>query len=51
MAQRLSEITEVLRGRILRGLYAGILRAGSRLPSARELSAEFDADHRVLLAA
>ena len=51
MAQRLGDITEALRGRILRGLYAGVLRAGSRLPSARELSGEFDADHRVVLGA
>ena len=44
-------IVDTLRGRVLRGLQAGTLRAGDRLPSARELAAEFDVDHRVLIAA
>lgn len=44
-------ITESLRGRILRQLRAGTLEAGSRLPSARELVAEFGADNRNVLAA
>lgn len=44
-------IAEVLRGRILRGLHARSLASGDRLPSARELGAEFDIDHRVVLAA
>ena len=44
-------IVDTLRGRVLRGLQAGTLRDGDRLPSARELAAEFDADHRVLIAA
>ena len=44
-------IVDTLRGRVLRGIHAGTLRAGDRLPSARELAAEFDVDHRVLIAA
>lgn len=46
-----STIAEVLRGRVLRGLHAGTLVAGDRLPSARELVGEFDTDHRLILAA
>jgi DNA-binding transcriptional regulator YhcF (GntR family) len=44
-------ISETLRGRVLRGLQAGTLQPGDRLPSARELVAEFDVDHRLILAA
>ena len=45
-----SEIADALRGRLLRGLHAGALRAGDRLPSARELRHEFgDVDHRIIL--
>lgn len=44
-------IVESLRGRILRGLQVGTLRTGDRLPSARELVAEFHADHRIILTA
>lgn len=44
-------IAELLRGRILRGLHSRALASGDRLPSARELGAEFDIDHRVVLAA
>lgn len=51
MNDRRDEITDVLRRRVLRGLHAGALRPGDRLPSARELEIEFDADHRVVLAA
>lgn len=46
-----SELVDVLRARILRGLEAEALRAGDRLPSAREIAAEFELDHRVVLAA
>lgn len=49
MADRRDEITEVMRGRILRGLHAGALRSGDRLPSARDLAAEFEVDHRLVL--
>ena len=51
MTERRAEIVEVLRRRVLRGLQAGTLRAGDRLPSARELGAEFGVDHRIVLAA
>jgi DNA-binding transcriptional regulator YhcF (GntR family) len=44
-------ITETLRGRILRALQSGAVQAGDRLPSARDLVAEFGVDHRVILAA
>lgn len=44
-------IVDTMRGRVLRGLQAGTLRAGDRLPSARELAREFDVDHRLLIVA
>lgn len=44
-------IAEVLRARVLRGLRGGTLQSGERLPSARELVAEFGVDHRLILAA
>lgn len=44
-------IAELLRGRILRGLHARALASGDRLPSARELGAEFETDHRIVLSA
>lgn len=44
-------LVEVLRARILRGLHARTLAPGDRLPSAREVGADFAADHRVVLAA
>jgi DNA-binding transcriptional regulator YhcF (GntR family) len=49
VAERRAEIAEVLRGRVLRGLHAGALRPGDRLPSARDLTVEFDVDHRLIL--
>jgi len=51
VSERREEIADVLRQRVLRGLHAGALRPGDRLPSARELERDFDADHRVVLAA
>jgi DNA-binding transcriptional regulator YhcF (GntR family) len=48
---RRAEITEVMRRRVMSGVAAGTLRQGDRLPSARELAAEFDADPRLVLAA
>lgn len=51
LADRLEEIVEALRGRILRGLEAGSLVQGDRLPSGRELAPEFDVDHRMIHAA
>lgn len=44
------EIADILRGRLLRGLQAGSIKAGDRLPSARELRGEFSGrDHRIIL--
>jgi DNA-binding transcriptional regulator YhcF (GntR family) len=51
MAHPQSAIAEILRDRILRGLRAGTLEPGARLPSARELVAEFATDNRVILGA
>ncbi|HVE78685.1 MAG TPA: GntR family transcriptional regulator [Gemmatimonadaceae bacterium] len=51
VAERQTEITQVLRQRIFRGLQAGTLARGNRLPSARELAGDFRIDHRVVLAA
>jgi len=44
-------LVEILRGRVFRGLHAGTLEPGARLPSARELVDEFGVDHRIILAA
>lgn len=50
MADARQEIADALRGRILRGLHAGSLKAGDRLPPAREMREEFGgADHRIIL--
>ena len=40
-----------MRRRVLSGVGSGSLRRGDRLPSARELAAEFDVDPRLVLAA
>lgn len=42
---------DLIRTRILRGIEAGALAAGDRLPSARDWAAELDVDHRAVLAA
>ena len=44
-------ILDTLRRRVLRGIQAGALREGDRLPSARELAPEFGVDYRVVVAA
>ncbi|MDB4906609.1 MAG: regulatory protein GntR [Gemmatimonadetes bacterium] len=49
MSDQRSDIADVLRGRILRALHARALEAGSRLPSARELAADFKVDYRIIL--
>ncbi|MEO7083456.1 MAG: GntR family transcriptional regulator [Gemmatimonadaceae bacterium] len=51
MDLKVSSIVESLRGRVLRGVHAGTLAPGDRLPSARDLVSEFDVDHRLILAA
>ena len=45
------DIVELLRDRIIDQIRAGTLEYGDRLPSARELSIELDADPRTVLAA
>jgi DNA-binding transcriptional regulator YhcF (GntR family) len=49
--ERHHRLVQLLRGRILRGLQAGTLRIGDRVPSGRELERELDVDHRLVLAA
>lgn len=44
-------IVDTIRRRVLRGIQAGALRAGDRLPSARELAGEFAVDYRIVIAA
>lgn len=44
-------IVDILRRRLLRALQAGAVRAGDRLPSARELAGEFAVDYRFVIAA
>lgn len=45
------QITDLLRQRVLSGLHLGLLHAGDRLPSVREIASELDASPRVVLAA
>jgi GntR family transcriptional regulator len=47
----LEELTDLLRGRVLRAIDAGALAPGDRLPSAREWAGELGLDHRTVLAA
>ncbi|MGZ8375847.1 MAG: GntR family transcriptional regulator [Gemmatirosa sp.] len=49
--RRRADIAETLRRRIVASLSAGSARRGERLPSAREVAAEFEADPRLVLAA
>ena len=51
MKVELSELVDMLRGRVLRALQASTLAAGDRLPSARDLAQELELDHRLVLAA
>lgn len=51
MTEAAEPLRETLRRRLLRGLQAGSLRPGDRLPSARELSGELGLDHRAIVAA
>ena len=44
-------VAELLRGRILRGLYSRTVAPGDRLPSARDAAEELGAGHRLVLAA
>jgi GntR family transcriptional regulator len=47
----LTELVDMLRGRVLRALQAATLAPGDRLPSARELAQELEVDHRLALSA
>ena len=49
--RRRSELADALRRRVVGALSSGSLRRGERLPSAREVAAEIDADPRLVLAA
>jgi hypothetical protein len=51
MPLRREAIAEAVRQRVISGLSFGTLRAGQRLPSARVLAREFDADPRSVLGA
>lgn len=51
MAASQDPIVDTLRRRVLRGIQAGTLRVGDRLPSARELAGEFRVDYRLVIAA
>ena len=51
MSEDHDAIVGTLRGRVLRGLQAGTLGTGDRLPSARQLASEFGVDHRLVVAA
>ncbi len=51
MKPELSELVDMLRGRVLRALQASTLVSGDRLPSARDLAQELDLDHRLVLSA
>jgi len=50
-AKRRQEITDALRRRIVGALRGGVLERGDRLPSVREVGAEFGVDPRLALAA
>lgn len=44
-------IVEAMRGRVLRGLQAGTLIPGDRLPGSRDVAVEFEVDYRAAIAA
>lgn len=49
--RRRLELADALRRRVVGALASGAIRRGERLPSAREVAAEVDADPRLVLAA
>ena len=49
--RRRLELADALRRRVVGALSSGAIRRGERLPSAREVAAEVDADPRLVLAA
>ena len=50
-AEQRDEIVDAMRGRLLRGIQAGTLLPGDRLPGSREVAAEFESDYRAAIAA
>lgn len=44
-------IADAMRSRLLRGIQAGTLQPGDRLPGSREVASEFDADYRAAIVA
>ena len=50
-SMRPDDLVEVIRRRVLAGIRSGLLARGDRLPSTRDLSREFSADPRAILAA
>jgi GntR family transcriptional regulator len=50
-AEQRDEIVDAMRGRLLRGIQAGTLIPGDRLPGSREVAAEFETDYRAAIAA
>jgi Transcriptional regulators containing a DNA-binding HTH domain and an aminotransferase domain (MocR family) and their eukaryotic orthologs len=50
-AEHRDEIVDAMRGRLLRGIQAGTLQPGDRLPGSREVAAEFETDYRAAIAA
>lgn len=51
MAEPRELIIDTLRSRVLRGLHAGTLVPGDRLPTSRELAAEFGVEYRIVISA
>jgi hypothetical protein len=49
--RRRNELADTLRRRVVGSVSSGALRRGDRLPSAREVAADFEADPRLVLAA
>ena len=50
-AEHRDEIVDAMRGRLHRGIQAGTLQAGDRLPGSREVAVEFETDYRAAIAA
>lgn len=51
MPERAARLAELLRERLLWGLYVGIIRIGDRFPSVREIASRYDVDSRTALRA
>lgn len=49
--RRRNDLADTLRRRVVGAVSSGAMRRGDRLPSAREVAADFDADPRLVLAA